>query len=356
MRFEEVDFDRMTDRNKVVYKGLWDRNIPGIEIKPTSKSNKKNAKTTYKIIGEKEQAAEIIKKVFCLEDTEIFDSKYKMAVSGNGDEGEKILTLHSSSRLALLAFYNIEKHPITLTLVDADGNPIKVEFDYSVFEFKNPVIGYPSNMDVVLLSKDRKKVLFLESKFAEYYIGATEKSAVISNAYRENKYSKELYDREWLDTIGIGIEEAADESKGFRLFMKDKSVNYLDGFKQMISHYIGIRNRMDGKTIAADKKSEEANNILSIVTSMDATVYLGEILFDGFKLPEGFKEELDPNVALKCYSKIYHSLSERMNQMNNTGKEKLSAGRFIVLPEDLRYSDIFKSDAVAKLVRDFYTV
>lgn len=347
MKFGEVDFEKMTDRNRVIYKGLWENCFSELEVEPTSK----NTSTTYRLSGGIENAADIIKKCFCIENTELFDKKYKMAVSGNGEEANKILTMHSSSRCSLLAFYNLDKeHTITLNI---DGE--NVIFDCSVFEFKNPVIRFPSNMDVVLLSSDRKAILFLESKFSEYYIGASEKSSPISKSYLTHKYSKAFYNEAWLSSIGINIDEGADESKEFALVSMDGTQSYFDGFKQMISHYIGIRHRLDGKRIAADSISENveiAEEILSIVADSEATVYLGEVLFDRFVLPAGSEGVLDPVEAYKNYSRMYHELACKMNEVNRgAGLEQ----KFIVLTDDLRYSDIFNAGTfIDPYVHDFY--
>ena len=95
-----------------------------------------------------------------------------MAVGGSGNEGDKITTLHSSSLCALLHFYNVERHPLTLEFKTKNNKKVEIKrrviFNKSVFEFKSPVIGNPSNMDVVLIGKDENTgkniVFFLESK------------------------------------------------------------------------------------------------------------------------------------------------------------------------------------------------
>jgi len=326
----------------VVYQGVWgNKDFPNVLIEP----NSIESPVSYKFVGKPENASDIIKSVYKIENEELFDRQYAKAVSGNGNEAEKILTLHSSSRLALLTFYNVDdEHPITLNI---DGKSI--EFNYSTFEFKNPVIGYPSNMDVVLVSKDRKTALFLESKLSEYYMSAGIKSAAISTQYATNKYSKSFYNPDWLETIGIDTTyDPSDSSqKEFVLSMKDNQVNYLDGFKQMISHYIGISRRIEeiGKRIVSDK-SKDADLILSVVEDPESTVYLGEILYDKLRLPDGCKE-LDPKDILKDYGKLYSQLADRMN-------EQISSDRFVVLGEELKYSDVFCKANIEAMTADFY--
>ena len=115
---------------------------------------------------------EVLKKVFCLGDA--FQHKYEQAVSGNGQEEQKINRLHSSALLSLLAFYSVSKeNPITFEL-----NGKEVVFTNVEFEHKNGVgkdekgMGHNSNMDIMLYDGDTldsiKNVLFLESKFSEY--------------------------------------------------------------------------------------------------------------------------------------------------------------------------------------------
>lgn len=102
---------------------------------------------------------------------------FEAATSGDGNEKSRILTLHSSSLLAFLCFNGVANHPITI-----DG----IVYDEVMFEVKNDVIdaslGKPSNIDVLLMGDNRKKLLFLESKFTEYLSGG---KVTLSNKYRD---------------------------------------------------------------------------------------------------------------------------------------------------------------------------
>ncbi|MCI7792047.1 MAG: hypothetical protein MR531_14945 [Lachnospiraceae bacterium] len=339
-------------RNLVVYQSVWGNKVfPKLSIE----ANSKESPSSYRFAGDSQDACEIIKAIYMIENIPLFEKQYAKAVSGNGDEEKKILTLHSSSRLALLTFYNVDaEHILTL-----DINGESVDFDFSTFEFKNPVIGYPSNMDVVLVSQDRKSVLFLESKFAEYYLSAGMKSAPISTQYATNKYSRWFYDREWLESIGIDTSYDSENKfqKEFVLSMKDEQINYLDGFKQMISHYIGVRRRIDEKKrIASDQNSEENRKIsdivLSVVEDPESKIYLGEILYDKLHLPEGCEGELNPQKARTDYSKLYSKLAARMNERICVDG---LANRFVVLSEELKYSDVIGVQAyVEPMTADFY--
>lgn len=329
MKFEN------TGRNQVLYQSMWgeDASLEGI-IEP----NPAKTPSSYKFKGEPENACNIIRDFYGIKNEDLFDKQYKRAVGGSGDEQRKILTLHSSSRLALLTFYNVtEENPLTLEM---DGKAIA--FDESAFEFKNPVIGYPSNVDVVLISHKQNVVLFLESKFAEYYLCAACKSGKISSVYvNNNTYSDCFYDSIWLSEIGI---ERINLPDG-KFILKEQEHNYLDGFKQMICHYFGIRRRLDDKDEKKDKRyncdpGKIYSKVLDIIKKPESKVYLGEILFDRIPYEIQGKRPPQPKDVLESYGRLYSYLAEKMNeQIDEAGLKK----RFKVLDEHLKYSDILDS-------------
>lgn len=354
-----MNLSNIKGRTKVIYECMWGGDKPvGIELTASSDSSG----ATYKISGDPGDNGETIQKAFEISNPEMYAKQYNKAISGNGDEAKKILSLHSSSRCALLCFYNVEAKPIKLNIKGED-----IEFNYSTFEFKNPVIRYPSNMDVVLLSTDRKTVLFLESKFSEYYISAGDHSAFISKSYLDkNKPSGSVYSR--IDEIDLSRVSCVQDYKdgdgkvkkrdGFKLVTKDGSINYLDGIKQMISHYVGVIRRLEGKSLKADLESEINaeiyKEVVSALNAADSKVYLGEILFDRFFLPKDSQEE-DPAKLLKAYSGLYEKLAEILN--NEISKRKY-AGKFEVLPEDILYSEVMQKNATAieKKTLKFYGI
>ena len=352
----------------VIYNGMWENRDVAEKI------GVKKEKSTYKISGEVNKEEEAIAEKFKIENMELFCSKFHQAVGGQGNERNKILTMHSSSRCSLLCFYGLcKENMLKLKLDDRE-----VYFDYSQFEFKNPVIGYPSNMDVVLVSKDRDVVLFLESKFSEYYIGAATKSSFISEQYINNEFSQHFYDEVILQE-NFGLKRIPDEKtvykrdeegniigeskrKGFVLQLLELNDEggeagvYLDGFKQMISHYIGIRRRIRGEkrdSISVDKK-EDSKLVLDIIKRPDTKVYLGEVIFDKFTVPKGYEDELHPNIALKRYGQLYEKLAEEMNLVLEN--DSLS-NRFKILPHELRYSEIMqKVPKLEERTKKFYGI
>ena len=101
---------------------------------------------------------------------------------GSGGElHSKAEAVHSSSMLSYNFFHWIDdEHPFEWE---------QVKYTQVFFEVKMKTIKEspaPANMDVVLIDKDKKHLLFIESKFTEY---TETKKFELSNSYREeNKW------------------------------------------------------------------------------------------------------------------------------------------------------------------------
>ena len=151
-----------------------------------------------------------------------FDTKFKEAISGDGNEAGNLLNLRSSALLALLCFYNISQE-----------NPIKINgvtYTNSYFEVKNKVFNNPSNMDVVLTNEEGD-ILFIESKFTEYT--EIEKHGIKKiNKYFNDKHTGPIY----REAFKVGILEEVEDG------MIKANNSYTTGIKQIISHYLGIVN------------------------------------------------------------------------------------------------------------------
>lgn len=231
---------------------------------------------------EKCKKEDMLMDIFQIAEPEVFSEKYHQATTGQGNEEKKIAAVHSSSLVGLLFFYNVTKdNPLTLTLF-TDKKRREVRFTKSYFEFKSPVIGYPSNMDVVLIGTDKdsgqKVVLFLESKFSEYAVGTATVSAPISSVYLSKGYSEPFYNDASLERLNITRKDTNGQK--FKLVALGEPC-YLDGLKQMVSHYYGIRNLLDGKR---HKGNETRKNMQEAVEheieKSAAVILLGEIIFD----------------------------------------------------------------------------
>jgi len=301
-------------------------------------------------VGKKVNKAEIrnnLKDIFGIK-SELFDRKYAMAISGDGQEHRRISTLHSSSLVALLCFYSVSKdHPLTM---DIEGQ--KVEFYQSLFEQKN-LIGkdaagkeHNSNMDVVLIGKnsaDESVILFLESKFSEY---------LAHGKYDEISF---VYDDIYKDLTAKGqpiegLEIIRESNTWSILAAPGCPQQYCQGIKQMISHYQGVRKgfmKKDGKKYAH--------------------IYLGEILFkfpeDVDKGYESYNSYVGLYRQLACalnnlkfsvfpiIDKLYRLLRKFACKLNIKVKPT-----FKVLETSQSYLDVLRDFELDPLVKEFYRI
>lgn len=337
------DFNNLPAKERLMYQELWkEKDYLEHLLKCKIEAKKSgNQPKSFHFKGTMD-ALDALKYVFEIQNETIFDMKYRMATGGDGDEGRKIRTMHSSSLCALLFFYNVTReHPLTL---DLDGRVIK--FTRSAFEFKSPVIRNASNMDVVLFGKEKntkKTVIFLlESKFSEHYMSSDSKLNGISSSYIKNPYSSPFYKKKFLSRLSLktepkDIEDIKDikDIKEFNLLIdtEDKEVStdnqyYIGGIKQMISHYVGMRN-LEQNNFYGGKKSG-CHLCMEEAIEEGADIILGEILFGDDV------EAMKP--ATERYSEKYKLLAEKMNQvLAAEGRTRLH-----VLKEDLSYSKLFK--------------
>lgn len=252
---------------------------------------------------------------------ELFEGKYCMAISGDGQEYRRISTLHSSSLVALLCFYSLSKdHPL---MVEIDGQ--NVEFYKSLFEQKNPIDKegqHNSNMDVVLIGRNdagESVILFLESKFSEYL--AHGKYDQISFVY-DDIYRVLIADGQPID--GLEIKPGKD---GWSITaMPNRPQQYCQGVKQMISHYLGIQNGF------IEDKGKEYDHI-----------YLGEILF---KFPESVDKK---HMSYDSYVGLYKQLARKLNTINSEPKFKM-------LESSFTYQDLLRNFRLDDKVREFYKI
>ena len=258
----------------------------------------------------------------------VFADKYLQATSGDGQEARRIRTLHSSSLLCLLCFYGIsEERPLRLNL---EGR--QITFTSSQFEVKNLVVtgktggDHQSNMDVVLTGKDaqtgKEVILFLESKFSEYLTWG--KYSGISNHVYQKTYDQ-LFNAGVLERMGLKYEECPDKPGYSDLAsVKGKTMHYAGGIKQMVSHYLGVKNAAEGK----------------LYEGYD--IYLGEVLFKFPDSIEGAQRKFND------YDGLYMTLAEGLNQ--------LSEDKFKVIDKYLTYQDVFKDNELEESVRSFYSL
>ncbi|MCR5386029.1 MAG: hypothetical protein K6E69_02815 [Treponema sp.] len=321
--------DLKNDKKKKIYKHLWENQEFGFNIVKTGKTDPSYEFELIDYIGTG------LAKIFDIKSQKnLFLSKFRMSCSGNGDELQKITTLHSSSLCALLFFFNVDNHPLEIKGLNG------YEFSKSFFEFKNKVIGYPSNIDIVLLGINKKTkkrvILFLESKFSEYITGVTKvgKSFEIGKSYFSNKidcFSKPIYEELKNQKI------LNYRKKGEKFYLESSEDNYIEGLKQLISHYYGIRN------FIRNKFYEKDNNSLKDIKNYNAEeVILGEILFDNFGK--------DLEFYYTTYEEKYQKLADIIDEQCK--KEKIT--NFRVHNKIFKYSDLKNSLIDFPRIKSFY--
>lgn len=275
--------------------------------------------------------------------SDIFNQKYIMAISGDGQEVKRISTLHSSSLAALLLLYSISRNKELICKLENKD----YTFHSSYFEVKTNVKGkHFSNMDVVLIGKnsdDKDVIFFLESKFSEYL-----------NTGMCNNISLDAYKQKYLDLGLINNDKAipglhfvigTGKDKQECLQIKSDTPQYCSGIKQMISHYIGVTNYIiEGeKALDPDQKRKPYYEILVNLQKSGAEIILGEILFS-------FDKDVDQinnngETKLSSYSCIYSELAKILNDKSS---------KLHVLSNVLTYQELLNGFELDDKVKAFY--
>lgn len=264
----------------------------------------------------KECLLQAIKEVFGITNRS-FEEKFNQAKNGAGQEWRELNVFHSSSLLALLCFYNVSNdNPLSVKI---EGKTCK--FTTSEFEVSNTIgknisgKNYSSHIDVKLTGEcEGKSVsLYLESKFSEYVNQRGKTSFSYTDDYN-NIYSKLQGKIEDLDII-IGCDKITlVQTNNKRL------ARYWQGIKQMISHYLGMKNCKD--------KSE--------------LIYLGEILYD-------FRPYI-PNDFFGDYEDIHKQLVDAL-ELIEIEPQSFKVGKNI-----LTYQGVFKNYNLDERVRELYVL
>lgn len=264
----------------------------------------------------KNHVLEVIKKVFGITNP-LFDEKFHKAVNGAGQEWNEINRLHSSALVPLLFFYSVsDTNPLTILI---DGH--ECVFTSSEFEVDN-CIGknrknndFCSHIDVLLLGKcgDKTVSLYLESKFGEYINQRGDEKGIP----RIKEYN-DIYTllRNKIEGIRINLNE--DTIDIIQINKKPYSF-YCQGIKQMICHYLGMKNR----TVKCDMS------------------YLGEILFD-------FRPYINSPDYFLMYESIHDKLVQALNEVRTSDID------FQILPRLLSYKEIFKNFNIDSNVAELY--
>lgn len=292
-----IDTTNMSKKSRHLYKTMWGNIDSDFPVQKTNGSSKNSYSFSNASTTNEATCSDRLIELFGITDKELFKEKFHQSCGGSGNEITRISTLHSSALCALLFFYNVtDKHTLKLNV-----NGKECIFIHSRFEFKNPDIKNPSNMDITLVGRyadtGRPVILFLESKFSEYMERYSTKLN-ISDGYLSNTYSEDIY-RSKLGDLGITVTEHPDKNE---FIIECGKPCYLEGIKQMISHFIGVNNFINKGPITYDP-------LVSYVRE-DADIYLGTILFDkgigDFEITEGV-------TCYESYKAKYEKLADILN-------------------------------------------
>ena len=276
-----------------------------------------------------------LKRIFGL--SESARGLFEAATSGDGNEKPRILTRHSSSLLAFLCFN------------DVANNPIKIKgtvYNEVMFEVKNNVInesGTPSNIDVLLMGENRKKLLFLESKFTEYLSGG--KVFLSPDRY---KYFYELLSEKLELPFIASFDKVKHkpnkshsepfETEEYCLKTKERTSEYLGGIKQAFSHLLGIA------TGPAKKQTKGNEDYTSSLLENADEIKFASIVFNC------------DNDKFDDYKILYESVFENSNVIKDTIKDVLKKRelKLTIISELLEYQDVFKKNNRSGKVIEFY--
>ena len=257
---------------------------------------------------------------------------FEAATGGNGNEKQKILTLHSSSLLAFLCFNDVANHPITIN---------ETAYNEVMFEVKNNVINNSpgkSNIDVLLMGENRKKLLFLESKFTEYLSG---RKVTLSPGRYKEFYTKLTEKNNFRFSAGyLPVNSKTDKSQKtqYALYKGKKTSEYLEGIKQAFSHLLGIA------TGPAKKQTKGNEDYTSSLLENADEIKFASIVFNC------------DNKKFDDYKILYKSVFENSEVILETIKEVLpkSEIKLTIVPKLLQYQKVFQDNNLSDEVRNFY--
>lgn len=276
-----------------------------------------------------------LKEVFGIQN-DSFDEKYRLAISGDGQEVKRISTLHSSSLAALLLLYSVSNKKVLKCSLDGKD----YIFNDCYFEVKTNVKdGHFSNMDVVLVgmnSEGKDVIFFLESKFSEY-LNTGMCNNISIDAYWDKYDELGLFDPKAIPELLFGKGQGTGGVDCLHIKSSNpKMPQYCDGIKQMISHYMGVTNFIEFGAKALDS----TQNFGKLVELLDkgAEIILGEVLF-------AFDGTIDKKGKLLNYSSIYKKLAKILNN---------KSPKLHVLNNVLTYQKLLGNFALNDKVKAFY--
>ena len=220
----------------------------------------------------------------------------EMFTAGDGRElYGKACAVHSSSMLSFNMFSWISEKPFKYE---------DVEYNRVFFEVHLPTLikTTPANLDVVLMGKNltsgEKTVLFIESKFTEYFKNDSDQMKKMSAAYDDPEKYFTNKGAKWAKLI-----------KEYRKKPSSSSNGYYDGIKQEICHIIGISNLRNPK---GHKEFESYKS--KYLCSQPEIIGNEKFIFKNilFKVGSKYSEEYK---RYSEYEQIYNKLHEDLSEL-----------------------------------------
>ena len=262
------------------------------------RDGKSESNNSYMFASEEGKERVTLSQLF---DTDISQVHWDKAVNGNGHEKNRIMTMHSSALLSLLFFHAVsEKNPLCIQI---DGECYN--FTEAKFEVQNKCLdgGNPSSIDVMLVDRQAKVVLLLESKLSEYLTCGKKKGI---NIKYKHQYADIMQPREICSQIRL-----LEENNSLTIQGIDSPSHYCEGIKQMLCHFIGAMNFKESK----DEKHKGLT---------DYKVLLGTVLLDLSSINEE---------KFNTYEKDYKELAKYLNSLHKD---------VTVLDEVITYQNLYK--------------
>ena len=226
----------------------------------------------------------------------------RMFLAGSGSELIcKACAKHSSSMLAYNFFHWVSE--------DTPLEFFDLKFTDVAFEVRLPCLlpQFPANLDIALIDRDHKTILFLESKFTEYFHNCR---------FEISKSYEGVVNCSWL------VESYRRQTK------KPGVQGYYDGIKQNICHLIALDRLM--KQDEASREMLESQNLPA-----DYKVCFANIVFEPDS--ERFKND---HVAFANYKSLFESFVEIVNGRFSESEFFLPKGSGF-----LTYRDIWNQSA-----------
>ncbi|MBD5290077.1 MAG: hypothetical protein HDS26_05255 [Bacteroides sp.] len=256
------------------------------------------------------------------ENKDAFNASFRDVTEGVGGEISKINSVVSSALLPLLVFYKLylPKKGNTITLNIASET---ITFNRAFFEVRNKVVGFPSCVDVALVSQDAQKrctILFLESKLTEMFEDTTD-CKEYGSSYKP-LYEKKGIKRA-LNENGITIDDSVSN------LVLHSDPQYLEGIKQTISHLIGL--------VKGPQEDVDQSAYIDVYKNAHRLIY-SPILYDVSTILDNQASEYT-NFS-RLYSKVIgdhgNAILEDIREWCNTTNNKVIE----INPKPITYQDL----------------